>query len=550
MKRGTYQLPKTPLPLRGGMSNQDYEAREAKQRIYEDLLRKQDELNTSLTTMLQVGPEFDKTIAEIKRIDRRLENFSSPETYNDVRIQKSQGKKQKQAHRNSKDTNREETIEELMEKASIGDLLDKTLSPIRPTNLNSVFSSPEKNDRYRLQENNRYRFQEIEKTEKKLDQEFEIATQKTEQAIKKYQDLKRTQATDLNSVYSSPEPIFNTADSMSYLNPQESKIPPRTPFSNTPFINAEPSLSNPIYDKPLMPRQTTTFNTTAIKPRKINDELVATSYKDYLNYYGELTKLPTEQKYGELANMEVKAAEGDVEDVNKARQELETLHGRTDEFFDGNDLFPKQDFDLDAKSGFTKMSEAQNEYDMYRGTPMDKSIDDVLSSMGLGDTIDGLNLSGLGDSSLFSRTNTNQSGRDPYVNTNTNNLAGDLVSSINFNNLLLGENSIYNRTRDLDLLSVPSEDGNDPNDDAKKDPTNSGTSLNFKSLNKRQMGKNFKASKWQGLGQRPSLRPTLSDVRSSNVDFKIPSMTYKGSQVNLVRRANRTTDMLNSEFEP
>jgi hypothetical protein len=27
-------------------------------------------------------------------------------------------------------------------------------------------------------------------------------------------------------------------------------------------------------------------------------------------------------------------------------------------------------------------------------------------------------------------------------------------------------------------------------------------------------------------------------------------MTYKGSQVNLVRRANRTTDMLNSEFEP
>jgi hypothetical protein len=27
-------------------------------------------------------------------------------------------------------------------------------------------------------------------------------------------------------------------------------------------------------------------------------------------------------------------------------------------------------------------------------------------------------------------------------------------------------------------------------------------------------------------------------------------MTYKGSQVNLVRRANRTTDLLNSEMEP
>ena len=115
MKRGTYPLPKTPLPLRDGMSDQDYEARQGKQRIYdagkqriyEDLERKRDELNTSLSTMLQVGPEFDKTIAELKRIDKRLENFSSPETYNDVRIQKSQDKKQKQAHRSSKDTNNE-----------------------------------------------------------------------------------------------------------------------------------------------------------------------------------------------------------------------------------------------------------------------------------------------------------------------------------------------------------------------------------------------------------------------------------------------------------
>jgi len=70
MKRGTYRLPKTPLPLRGGMSNQDYEAREGKQRIYEDLLRKQDELNTSLNTMLQAGPEYDKTIAELSELIR------------------------------------------------------------------------------------------------------------------------------------------------------------------------------------------------------------------------------------------------------------------------------------------------------------------------------------------------------------------------------------------------------------------------------------------------------------------------------------------------
>ena len=64
------------------------------------------------------------------------------------------------------------------------------------------------------------------------------------------------------------------------------------------------------------------------------------------------------------------------------------------------------------------------------------------------------------------------------------------------------------------------------------------------------MNKNFKASKWQGTGQRPNLKSTLSDVRNSKVDFKIPSMTYKGNQVNLIRRANRTTDMNNSEYEP
>ena len=119
MKRGTSQIPKTPLPLRDGMSKEDYEARTQKQRIYEDLIRKHDELNASLNGKLQAGPEFDATITEIRRIDKRLENLSSPETYNDVRIQKSQ-EKQKQAHRNSKDTNREETIEDLMEQASIG----------------------------------------------------------------------------------------------------------------------------------------------------------------------------------------------------------------------------------------------------------------------------------------------------------------------------------------------------------------------------------------------------------------------------------------------
>jgi hypothetical protein len=540
--------------MKRGTSQDVEKSRTERLQIFNDLIKKQNKLNKDLNTMLQAGPEYEKTIAELKRLDKRLENFSSPEDYNAIRLKK-EAKKQQKMEMMGQSSPKQKMYKDVLDKRkALKKTLDEELAPVMPEygeTLKEIarldkriefFNSPEKYNQYRLQE--------IEKTEKKQEQDYETSKQKTEQAIKNYKDLKRTQATDLNSIYSSPEPIFNPADSMSYLNPQESRIPSRTPFSNTPFINAEPSLTNPIYDKPLMPRQTTTFNTTAIKPRKITDELVPSSFKDYLNYYGELTKLPTEQKYGELENMEVKAAEGDVEDINKARQELETLHGRTDNFFDGNDLFPTQDFDFDAKSGFTKMSEAKNEYDMYRGTPMDKSIDDVLSSMGLGDTIDGLNLSGLGDSSLFSRTNTNQSGRDPYVNTNTNNLAGDLISSINFNNLLLGENSIYNRTRDLDLLSVPSEDGNDPNDDAKKDPTNSGTSLNFKSLNKRQMGKNFKASKWQGLGQRPSLRPTLSDVRSSNVDFKIPSMTYKGSQVNLVRRANRTTDMLNSEFEP
>ena len=477
--------------MKRGPSLEAVKSKEVKNKIGKDLMKRYDELNEKLMTMMQAGPEYEKTIAEMRRIDMRLSN-SEPEAYNYMRLEKEEERKQKQKYKQDK-------------------------------------------------------MKEMKEMETTQEQEYETSKQKFHEAMKNYRDLKKTQTTDLNSIFSSPEPIFNTADSMSYLNPQESRIPSRSAFSNTPFINAEPSLSNPIYNNPLLPRQTTTFNTTAIKPKKITDELVPTSYKDTLNYYKELTKLPTEQKYGELANMEVKTAEADVEDVNKARQELETLHGRTDEFFDGNDLFPKQDFANDPKSGFTKMSEAENEYDLYSGRPMNKSIEDVLSSMGLGQTIDGLNLSSLGDSSLFSRTNTNQSGRDPYVNTNTNNLAGDLISSINFNNLLLGENSIYNRTRDLDLLSIPSEEGND---NYKNDPTGAGTSINFKSLNKRQMGKNFKASKWQGLGQRPNLRPTLADVRSSNVDFRIPSMTYKGTQVNLVRRANRTTDLLNSEFEP
>jgi hypothetical protein len=542
-------------------SSEDVEkSKEGKTKIFTDLLKKHYDLQQSLKTMLQSGPEYDKIKAELKRIDKRLEYFTSPETYNAVRLEKEANKQQKMQMM-EEPLPKQKIYQDLLDKKKVlKKTLDEQMAPVvipeyantlkeitRLDKRKEFFNSPEKYNQYRLKE-----------AEKDQEQEYEIAKAKNQDAIQKYkdlkasqkakQDLKRTQATDLNSIFSSPEPIYNPADSMSYLNPQESKIPPRTPFSNTPFINAEPSLSNPIYNNPLMPRQTTTFNTTAIKPRQINDELVPTSYKDYLNYFGELTKLPTEQKYDELANMEVKTAEGDVEDVNKARQELETLHGRTDEFFDGNDLFPKQDFEPDPKSGFTKMSEAQNEYDLYSGRALVKSIDDVLSSMGLGEQIDGLNLSSLGDNSLFSRTNTNQSGRDPYVNTNTNNLAGDLVSSLNFNNLLLGENSIYNRTRDLDLLSVPSEDNNEQNE--MKDPTNSGTSLNFKSLNKRQMNKNFKKNKWQGTGERPSLRPTLADVRASNVDFKIPSMTYKGSQVNLVRRANRTTDMLNSEFEP
>jgi len=525
-----------------GTSNEDDEKTKQKTKLFTDLLKKHYDLQRSLEKTSENASEYETIKKELKRLDKRLEYFNNPETYNNERLAKAKDKKQKILDEKKMfgNTNGDEKIEDLMS----GLNLDKKTKEEKYKKLKELSAFTDEKE---LME----RATISEKTQEK---EYEIAKQKNQDAIQKYkelkakQDLKKTQSTDLNSIFSSPEPIFNPADSMSYLNPQESKIPPRTPFSNTPFINAEPSLSNPIYNNPLMPRQTTTFNTTAINPRKITDELVPASYKDYLNYFGELTKLPTEQKNGELENMEVKTAEGDVQDVNKARQELETLHGRADEFFDGNDLFPKQDFNNDAKSGFTKMSEATNEYDLYSGRALVKSIDDLLSNMGLGEQIDGLNLSSLGDNSLFSRTNTNQSGRDPYLNTNTNNLAGDLISNINFNNLLLGENSIYNRTRDLDLLSMPSEEGNEQNE--MTDPTNSGSSLNFKSLNKRRMGKNFKASKWQGTGQRPSLRPTLSDVRSSNVEFKIPSMTYKGTQVNLVRRANRTTDMLNSEYEP
>ena len=125
---------------------------------------------------------------------------------------------------------------------------------------------------------------------KNKNKNIETPKKKNEDAFRQYSDLldktlSPIQPTNLNSIFSSPEPIFNPADGMSYLNPQESRIPSRSAFSNTPFINAEPSLSNPIYNNPLLPRQTTTFDTTAIKPKKITDELVPSSYKDYLNYY-------------------------------------------------------------------------------------------------------------------------------------------------------------------------------------------------------------------------------------------------------------------------
>jgi hypothetical protein len=428
---------------------------------------------------------------------------------------------------------------------------------------------------------------------------------------KSLEDFHNSNPTDLNSIYSSPEPIYNPADQMSYLNPQESRIPPRGGFDNTPFINAEPSISQPLpndprqpmkpgrvqmksndprsytrqqptrqeraqkqldeyekqrtfesinYPQSLRPPLTTTFNTTAITPHKTTDDLIPSGMEDAINYAEEFTKLDqTEQKYGDLADMEQARARGDVDALNFANNELRTLNGPTDEFFDGNDLDPRQDFEYNPESGHSKMEEAKSSgmYDTYSRTQMDASVSDAVNSMGLGQTIDGLNLSGLGDRSLYSRTSSGN--KDPYVNTNTNNLAGDLISSLNFQDLLLGENSIYNRTRDMDLLSIPDdEDGGSGNGGSGGGGGGGGSvngppissSLNFKTLNKRQMNKNFKASKWQGTGQRPNLQPTLSDVRNSKVDFKIPSMTYKGNQVNLIRRANRTTDMNNSEMEP
>ena len=137
--------------------------KEVKNKIGEDLMKRYDELNQKLMTMMQAGPEYEKTIAEMRRIDMRLSN-SDPEAYNYMRLEKEENRKQKEKYKQDK-------------------------------------------------------MKEMKETEKTQEQEYEISKQKFHEAMKNYRDLKKSQTTDLNSIYSSPEPIFNPADSMSYLNP-------------------------------------------------------------------------------------------------------------------------------------------------------------------------------------------------------------------------------------------------------------------------------------------------------------------------------------------
>ena len=361
------------------------------------------------------------------------------------------------------------------------------------------------------------------------------------------QDYYDVNPTDLNSIYSYPEILYNPAGSMSYLNPQDPLIP-RQIFSNTPYINAEPSLSNPIYKNPLNPYLISIMNATAIKPvKKVVDSLISSSIKDDINYDAEFTKLPTQQNikdyYDTYYNDVIK---GDVEDVNFARKELINMKSSKDSFFDGADLDrPTLDSGDTPISSYEKMKSAtSSSFDNYSNKAIDNKS--VVNEDDIGSRINGLNLAVLPEGNeLLGRTNNSY--MDPYFNTNTNDLKSDLIKSINFNNLLLGTNSIYSRPEDLDLLESNKEDGVLDNNGRPN-----GGSINFKTLNKTAMAKNFrsKANKWTGTGIRQTLQPTLSDVRGAKIPVKIPNVYYKGTQTNLLRRSNQTQDLINTQYEP
>ena len=370
-------------------------------------------------------------------------------------------------------------------------------------------------------------------------------------------DFFNVNSTDLNSVYSYPEVLYNPAGSMSYLNPQE-PLMPRQIFSNTPYINSQPSIYNPIYSNPINPLETSFRNATAIKPvKKVIDSLIPSSIEETINYEKELTKLPTKKDIEDYFDVsENKAITKDVENINFARKEISNMKSGIDSFFDGADL-DRKSFDRgdDPVSSYQKMKTAtSSHYDNYSGKVINPQS--VVNDDDIGATVNGLNLAALPEGNeLLGRVNNTY--MDPYYNTNTNNLKSDLVSQLNFNNLLLGENSIYARPKDMDLLESSKSDGYTRGDDMEDDNTATGgrsfnSSLNFKTLNKRSLSLKNRSNKnkWVGMGQRSNLQPTLSDVRSAKIPVKIPSMYYKGNQVNLVRRGNQTTDLMSSQYEP
>ena len=113
------------------------------------------------------------------------------------------------------------------------------------------------------------------------------------------------------------------------------------------------------------------------------------------------------------------------------------------------------------------------------------------------------------------------------------------------NNALLGRRALGVNNKGLeDLLGYKKNEPYNP----PSSPSNG--AINFNTLNKKPITKNFKSNKWQGLGQRQQLKPTLSDVRNAKIQVRMPSMYYKTNQVNLVRRGNQTQDLINSEMEP
>jgi hypothetical protein len=346
---------------------------------------------------------------------------------------------------------------------------------------------------------------------------------------------------------------------------------PNRDFNNQPFMGIQPAINGELLNTPANNNMTRTSNTTAIDPvGRIYDSLVPSSHQEQVDY-DETFHFPVVFASDDDYDEEYKAEQANDDALKYARNQLAVMEGPFDDFFNGQDPGDTNDTNDDPMSGHQRMNEAKSKhYDAYNSYAIDEGKHDekkyggsddakyggsddakyggndgMLEDEGVG--IDGLNLSG--NRPLSNRPTFNDNSLSDRVGLNSDSLAGNLLSNINMNNALLGRRALGVNNKGLeDLLGYKKNEPYNPPNRPSNSPSNG--AINFNTLNKKPITKNFKSNKWQGLGQRQQLKPTLSDVRNAKIQVRMPSMYYKTNQVDLVRRGNQTTDLLNSEMEP